>query len=205
MSDRPISVVGALLSFGPAIILGLTYLLAPLPEEQRLFLAVGAFALTTITRDILVPQDDVLAGEFFDIPWLFYTMLIAVPGLALWLQDARIIKAAPTVYFGMVAILSAWSASTDRPRLQRFVRRESLRNIGRDGWRSLTLYAAGSCVLMALINEIVWHSSSTGVWVAFQIFGWLVVQLLLMSLSLRIIRRHALNSTLGTPSSGPTR
>ena len=161
--------------------------------------------MATITRDILVPQQDVLAAEFFDIPWLFYVMIIVVPALAYWVQDDRIIKSGPTVYFGLVAVLSAWSASTDKPRLQRFVRRDSLRTIGRDGWRSLTLYAAGCCLLMALINELVWRNSSSGFWIGFQIFGWLVVQLLLMSLSLRIIRRYDLSSTVGTQPLGPSR
>ena len=199
------SIAGAVVAFAPAVVLGLTFLLAPLPQDQKLYLAVGCFALVTIARDILIPQQDVLAAEFFDIPWLFYVMIIAVPALAFWLQDGRIIKSGPTVYFVLVAILSALSASTDRPRLQRFVRRDSLRNIGRDGWRILTLYAAGSCILMALINEMVWRSSSTGFWVGFQIFGWLVVQMLLMSLSLRIIVRYSANATPDPRSPGPAR
>ena len=190
MSNRSISAAGAAVAFGPAVIFVSTYLFAPVPQDQRIFFAVSAFAVATIARDVLFPKDDVLASEIFDIPWLFYVMLIATPGVAVWLHDERIIKAGPTLYFGLVAALSGWSALTDRPRLQRFVRRDTLRSIGRDGWRSLTLYSAGSCLLMALINEMVWRNSSTGFWIGFQLFGWLVIKLLLISLSMRIIRRH---------------
>jgi intracellular septation protein len=190
MSERQISVAGTVIVFGPAIVLGLTYLLAPLPQDDRIYLGVGAFAMATIARDVLFPKEDVLATEFFDIPWLFYLLIIVVPAVAFSLADVRIIKAGPTLYFAWVAVLSAWSASTDRPRLQRFVRRVSLRNIGRDGWRSLTWYAAGCCLLMALVNELVWRNSSTGFWFGFQLFGWLVVRLLLMGLSMRIFSKY---------------
>ena len=205
MKERPISAAAAVIIFGPAVLLGLTYLFAPVPQDQKIYLAVGVFALTTVARDFLIPKEDVLASQMFDIPWLFHVMILVIPAAAFWLQDERLIKSGPTLYFALVAALSAWSAFTDRPRLQRYVRRDTLRSIGRGGWRALTLYAAGCCFLMALINELVWRNSSTGFWIGFQIFGWLAIELLLMPLSLRIIRRHDFKHQTGAQQQGLSR
>jgi intracellular septation protein len=40
-----------------------------------------------------------------------------------------------------------------------------------DGWRKLTLRWACFFVLLAVLNEIVWRSFSTDVWVSFKLFA----------------------------------
>ena len=191
MSANRLSLAGALVAFGPGILFGVAYLVAPVPQDQKIFAAAGAHMVATLARLILLPPpEDVLAGHLFDIPWLQNFMILAVGGAGLWLQDEMIIKMGPTVYFGIVGGWSAWTVLTGTPRLQRFVRRDALRSVGREGWRNLTIYASCACILMAAINELVWRTGSTGFWVAFQIFGWGALEMSFMALSMPILRKH---------------
>jgi intracellular septation protein len=197
MSDAPkkgsIGCAGALIDLAPAIVFVTAYLVAPVSDDQRIFVATGAFMAATIAAMIAAPfAPNILAAHMLQIPWLSRFLVIVMGGLALWLQDEVFIKIQPTLYFGLVAAWSGWTAMAGTPRLHKFGKRDHLRSVNGVGWRKLTRYAAWACLLMALLNELIWRNSSTGFWIGFQLWGWVLVEMLIMALSLPILKRHGL-------------
>ena len=63
---------------------------------------------------------------------------------------------------------------------------DSLFHLTEEGWRKLTLRWALFFLALAVLNEIVWRSTSTDVWVNFKVFG-------VMPLTLRV-RRAAVSA-----------
>lgn len=191
--NKSIGLAGGLIDLAPPMVFVAAYLVAPVSDDQRVFVATGAFMAATAAATIAAPfAPNILAAHMLQIPWLSRFLIMAMGALALWLQDEVFIKMQPTLYFGLVAAWSGWTAMACTPRLQRFGKRENLRGVDRVGWRKLTRYAAWACLLMALLNELIWRSSSTGFWIGFQLWGWVLVEMLIMALSLPMLKRHGL-------------
>ena len=60
------------------------------------------------------------------------------------------------------------------------------------GWQVLTLRWAGFFVVLAVLNEIVWRTQTTEVWIQFKLFGILPLTLAFSMAQLPLIRRHQL-------------
>ena len=60
-----------------------------------------------------------------------------------------------------------------------------------DGWRRLTLRFAIFFAVVAVLNEIVWRTQSTDVWVSFKVFGIMALTLLFAIFQAPLLRRHA--------------
>ena len=58
-------------------------------------------------------------------------------------------------------------------------------------WRRLTLRYALFFVAMAALNEVVWRTQSTDVWVSFKVFGISGLTLLFILSQLPFLGRHA--------------
>lgn len=196
MSDvpkgEPATGAGGLINadIGPPLAFLAAYVAAPVSADQKIFFATGVFMAATIAIAITTRAPNVLAAHMLQIPWLSSALIVVMGALALGLQNEVFIKTQPTLYFGLVAAWSGWTLLTGTPRLQRFGKRDSLSDIDREGWRKMTAFAAGACVLMALLNEAIWRSSSTGFWIAFQLWGWVLVELVILPLSLPVLNRH---------------
>ena len=69
---------------------------------------------------------------------------------------------------------------------------DSVFRIDAKGWRILTLRWAFFFAAMAVLNEIVWRSFSTDVWVDIKVFGYLPITLVFSMLQMPLIQRHTL-------------
>ena len=124
------------------------------------------------------------------VAWVSRLTIVAMGALTLWWHDETFIKMNRTVYFGILAAWSIGSLLTNSPRLQRFKEREHLKDVTPEGWRALTLFAGCACALLAAINELVWRNFSTGFWVAFQIWGWVLAEVVFSLLAMPLFTRH---------------
>ena len=61
-----------------------------------------------------------------------------------------------------------------------------------DGWRQLTLRWALFFVFLAVLNEIVWRSSSTDFWVSFKVFGIMPITMVFAIAQVGLLKRHEL-------------
>ncbi len=169
------------------LIFAAAYLASPLLNLDPLFAATAVYVAANAL--VFVVSRNFEQGMFI-VAWVSRLTIVAMGSLTLWWQDETFIKMNRTVYFGILAAWSTGSLLTAFPRLQRFSVREHLKDVTPQGWRTLTLFAGCACTLLAAVNEIVWRNFSTGFWVAFQIWGWGLAEVVLSLLAMPVFKRH---------------
>ena len=64
------------------------------------------------------------------------------------------------------------------------------------GWLTLTQRWTVFFVFLAVLNEAIWRTQSTDIWVNFKVFGFLPLTLVFMMAQMPLLRRHgALSET----------
>lgn len=167
--------------YGPLIAFFAAYMIYGLLPATAVLIVASAFALglsVAIERRV---------------PWMPVITAIAVGvfgGLTLWLQDDRFIKIKPTVIQGLFAVALIGGLAFNRPLLK------PLLGAGWPmddlGWRRLTVRFAAFFAAMALLNEVVWRTQTTDVWVTFKVFGLLGLTLVFSLLQIPLMTRHRL-------------
>ncbi len=104
------------------------------------------------------------------IPLLTAAVVGVFGGLTLWLHDETFIKMKPTIVQALFAVILLASLALHRPLLKPLLGR-MMPPISDASWRRFTLRYALFFVAMALLNEAVWRTQSTDVWVTFKVFG----------------------------------
>lgn len=111
-------------------------------------------------------------------------------GLTLWLQDETFIKMKPTiiqVIFGTVLISGLL---TKRLFLKSLM--GAVWHITDEGWRVLTVRFALYFFLMGALNEVIWRTQSTDVWVNFKVFGLMGLTFVFIIIQLPLLKRYAI-------------
>ncbi|WP_300298120.1 septation protein A [Ferrovibrio sp.] len=109
-------------------------------------------------------------------------------GLTLWLQDETFIKMKPTIINAIFAAVLLGGHAFHRYPLQ-YVLGTSLQ-MTKTGWRTLSLRLGLFFAVLAGLNELVWRTQSTDVWVAFKVFGLIGLSVAFMMAQTPLILRH---------------
>ena len=205
MSDRPLGkreVLAGVHDLSLTLFFAGTYLAAPLLHQNPLF---AATAIYVILNALAFAVSRNFEEGLLLVAWVSRLTIVVMGTLTLWLHDPTFIKMNRTLYFGLLAAWSEGSILIGPPRLQRFSARDNLRGVTYKGWRRLTHFAACAAVLLAMLNELVWRFTSTGFWVAFQVWGWILAEMLILPLSMPILTRNGavLKKKAGEPSGTP--
>ncbi len=116
-------------------------------------------------------------------------VLVAVfGGLTLWLQDETFIKMKPTMVYGAFAAVLGLGLMQGRSYLKYLM--ESAMPIDDAGWMIFTRRWALFFVAMAALNEAVWRSQTTELWVSFKTFGTLPLTFLFLACQFPLLKRH---------------
>lgn len=111
-------------------------------------------------------------------------------GLTLWLNDETFIKLKPTIIQGVMAAILFGGLAVGRPLLKPVM--GTAWRMDEAGWRALTLRFAIFFAVMAGLNEIVWRTQTTNVWVTFKVFGILAITFLFALAQTPLLQRHHL-------------
>jgi intracellular septation protein len=68
---------------------------------------------------------------------------------------------------------------------------DSVFHLTEEGWRKLTLRWALFFLALAVLNEIVWRTQTTDVWVSFKVFGVVPLTFLFAALQYPLLTKHA--------------
>jgi len=110
-------------------------------------------------------------------------------GVTLFLHDETFIKVKPTIIYALFGGALLGGYFFDKPLLE--IVFDSVFHITEEGWRKLTLRWALFFVALAVLNEIVWRSTSTDVWVNFKVFGVMPLTLLFGALQYPLLKKYA--------------
>ncbi|MGB0342548.1 MAG: septation protein A [Parvibaculales bacterium] len=168
-----------------------------LPESQSLFIATGGFMVALAVAIGLT----LARGERPNNMTLFSGGFVFIfGGITLFLQDERFIKIKPTLVYLLFAAILAIGLARGQSYLQRLM--GNMLPLDQAGWLRLTRRWALFFVFLAGVNELVWRTQSTDVWVNFKVFGILPLTFLFMAVQLPLMRQHLPDGFLDGPD-GP--
>ena len=96
-------------------------------------------------------------------------LVVVFGGLTVWLNDDRFFKMKPTFIYALFALILGVGLLRRRSYLQ-FVLEEAV-PLEREGWMILTRRVMIFFIALAILNEVIWRTMSTDMWVNFKTFG----------------------------------
>lgn len=184
MKDTQHSWVKHLVDWGPLIAFFVAFKLGGLME---------ATAVLIVVTGVLTGLGYFLTRKIQPMPLVTLAVVGVFGGLTLWLQDETFIKMKPTIILGLFAATLIGGLVIGKPPLKLLM--GSALELDEAGWRKLTLRFALFFAATAALNEIIWRTQSTELWVNFKVFGILALNLLFMLTQIPLIKRHQLNSS----------
>jgi intracellular septation protein len=165
--------------------------LGPLALFFAVYSRLGIFAATGVLMAGVVATLAVsyaMLRRFPVMPLVTAVVVVIFGSLTLIFHDETLIKIKPTalyLLFGAALFAGLW---LKRPLLK--ILFDGALHVTDEGWRKLTWRWAFFFVALAILNEVVWRTQSTDVWVKFKTFGFLPITLLFALAQAPLIMRH---------------
>jgi intracellular septation protein len=153
--------------------------LGPLALFFIVYSRVGIFAATGILMAsvlVTLAVSYAMLRRFPIMPLITAVIVLIFGSLTLVLHDETLIKIKPTalyILFGAALFVGLW---LKRPLLK--ILFDGALHVTDEGWRKLTWRWAFFFLALAVLNEIVWRTQTTDMWVKFKTFGFLPLTLL---------------------------
>jgi intracellular septation protein len=124
------------------------------------------------------------------MPLATAVLVVIFGALTLYFQDPRFIKMKPTILYVVFGAVLIGGLVFNKPLLQIFL--DNAMPLTERGWRILTLRWGIFFFALAIVNEIVWRTQSTNVWVAFKFPGTVIIIFLFTMTQVPLMLRHEL-------------
>ena len=111
-------------------------------------------------------------------------------GLTLWLEDDTFIKMKPTIVQALFALILLGGLAFNKALLAPLLGKTW--PMDDEGYRKLTFRFAMFFAAMAALNEVVWRTQTTEVWVYFKVFGILGITFAFALMQAPLMLRHHL-------------
>ena len=112
-------------------------------------------------------------------------------GLTIYFDNEVFIKMKPTIINLIFAIILYGGMLVKKP-LLKILLGAALR-LEEEGWRILTYRWIGFFIALAVLNEIVWRTQTTDIWVNFKVFGILPITFIFAMTQFPLIKKHQID------------
>ena len=160
-----------------------------------IFTGTAAFMVTTV---VALGASYVLSRTIPLMPLVTAVFVLIFGGLTLYLADDTFIKLKPTIVNLLFAAILSVGLMTGRLFIKLVL--EGAFNLTDRGWLLLTRAWIGFFLFLAIVNEIVWRSFPTNIWVNFKVFGVMPLTLLFSFALMPVILRHTIQPADDTPN-----
>ena len=109
-------------------------------------------------------------------------------GLTIYFNDEMFIKMKPTIINALFAIILYGGVMLKKP-LLKYLLGAALR-LEEQGWKILTQRWIAFFIALAVLNEIVWRTQSTDIWVNFKVFGILPITFIFTMSQFPLIKKY---------------
>ena len=153
--------------------------LGPLALFFAVYSRLGIFAATGVLMAGVVVTLGVsyaLLRRIPVMPLVTAVIVLIFGSLTLVFHDETLIKIKPTALYLLFAAALFAGLALNRPILK--ILFDGALHVTEEGWRILTWRWAFFFIGLAVLNEIVWRSQTTDLWVKFKTFGFLPLTLL---------------------------
>jgi intracellular septation protein len=182
MTDKP------KLNPGLKLVLDLGPLLLFFAANSRfgIFTATGVFMVAIVVALAIAYA---LTRHLPIMPLVTAIVVLVFGTLTLVLHDELFIKVKPTIIYVLFGGILLGGLAFGKSLLG--VVFDSVFHLTEEGWRKLTLRWALFFLALAVLNEIVWRTQSTDVWVSFKVFGVMPLTFIFAALQYPLLTRYA--------------
>ncbi len=151
-----------------------------------IFAATGAF-MAAIVLALAIAY--ALTRHLPIMPLVTAGVVLVFGTLTLVLHDELFIKVKPTIIYVLFGGVLLVGLAFGKSLLG--VVFDSVFHLTEEGWRKLTLRWALFFLALAVLNEIVWRTQTTDVWVSFKVFGVVPLTFLFAALQYPLLTKYA--------------
>ncbi len=175
------------LELGPLLLFFATNALTS--KTWGLYPATGVFMVATL---LALGLSWWLWRRLAVMPIVSAVVVVIFGSLTLILHDEIFIKIKPTIIYSIFGIALLGGLAFGKSLLGLVF--DAAFDLDEAGWRKLTLRWALFFLAAALLNEWIWRSFSTDVWVTFKAFGMIPLTFLFALSQVPLIQKHAIES-----------
>jgi intracellular septation protein len=135
-------------------------------ERVGIFVATAVFMVAIVAA---LAISYALTRHLPVMPLVTAAVVLVFGSLTLVLHDELFIKLKPTIIYVLFGAVLLGGLAFRKPLLGMVF--DSVFHLTEEGWRRLTVRWALFFFALAILNEIVWRTQSTDVWVSFKVFG----------------------------------
>ncbi len=135
-------------------------------SQFGILIGTQVFVIATI---ISLSVSRIVLGKIATMPLVSGVFVVVFGGLTVYLADELFIKMKPTIVNTLFATILFGGLAYGKSWLK-YLFDDAFR-LTDEGWRKLTFRWASFFVLLAVLNEIVWRTTSTDFWVSFKLMG----------------------------------
>jgi len=174
----------------PALFLPLVLPILPAdiaPDERvGIFVATAVFMVSVV---LALAVSYALTRHLPAMPLITAIIVLVFGSLTILLHDEHFIKLKPTIIYVLFGAVLLSGLALGKPLLGMVF--DSVFQLTEEGWRKLTLRWALFFFALAVLNEIVWRSQSTDVWVSFKVFGVVPLTFVFAALQYPLLTKYA--------------
>jgi intracellular septation protein len=178
---QPTSRLRHVVEYGPIVVFFIAYYTADL------FVATASIMIATV---FALSLSYIFERHIPIMPLITAGIIGVFGGLTLWLQDETFIKMKPTIIQAIFGTILISGLMVKRLFLKTLM--GAAWNITDDGWRVLTIRFTIFFFLLAALNEVVWRTQSTDVWVNFKVFGLMGLTIIFVLTQFPLLKRYAI-------------
>jgi intracellular septation protein len=151
-----------------------------------IFAATGAFMAAIV---IALGVAYALTRHLPIMPLVTAVVVLVFGTLTLVLHDELFIKVKPTIIYVLFGGVLLVGLAFGKSLLG--VVFDSVFHLTQEGWRRLTVRWALFFLALAVLNEIVWRTQTTDIWVSFKVFGVVPLTFLFAALQYPLLTKYA--------------
>jgi len=122
------------------------------------------------------------------MPTLGAGIILIFGGLTIYFDNEVFFKMKPTIINILFAAILYGGMLIKKPLLKKLL--GAALKLKEEGWRILTHRWIGFFIALAILNEIVWRTQSTDVWVNFKVFGILPITFVFTMTQFPLIKKY---------------
>ena len=157
-------------------------------ERAGIFVATAVFMAAVV---IALVVSYALTRQLPIMPLITALIVLVFGSLTLVLHDELFIKVKPTIIYVLFSGALLIGLAFGKSLLG--VVFDSVFHLTEEGWRKLTLRWGLFFLALALLNEVVWRTQTTNVWVSFKVFGVVPLTFIFAALQYSLLHKHALH------------
>ena len=157
-------------------------------SDKDLYLSIAAVIVATFISLIAIYFKERKISTMMLVSTI---ILVVFGGLSIFLKNEIFFKMKPTIINALFAAVLIGSTLINKPVLKLLL--NSSLKLTNEGWGLMNKMWSSFFILLAVLNEIVWRTQTTDVWVNFKVFGIMGITIVFTIIQIPLLKKHFIN------------